>query len=62
MAIITDECISCGRCVEAYPDIFAMGTEKAHVRIDDIPDVMQNQARQAAEACPVGAIILEISS
>ncbi|MBN1818289.1 MAG: ferredoxin, partial [Sedimentisphaerales bacterium] len=57
-AIVTDDCISCGQCVDVCPEVFTMGPEKAEVKMGDIPEELQEQAREAAEVCPVDAIIL----
>ena len=58
-AKVTDECISCERCVDICPDVFEMGDEYAQVQMDPIPEEQEESVRQAAEECPVGAIILE---
>ena len=57
---ITDDCISCGLCVETCPEVFDMPDgEKATARIATIPDDLLDAAKEACEACPVDAIILE---
>ncbi len=56
---ITEDCISCERCVEICPEVFEMGEELAQVRVDAIPAGLEDSVREAAEECPVDAIILE---
>lgn len=58
-ATITEECISCERCVEICPEVFEMGDEYAQVKIDKIPAEYEDSAEEAAEECPVNAIVLE---
>jgi len=57
---ITDDCISCGLCVDTCPEVFDMPDgEKAVAKMDTVPDELLDKAKEAAEACPVDAIILE---
>jgi len=57
---ITDDCISCGLCVDTCPEVFDMPEgEKARPLVDTVPEELEDKAREAAEACPVEAIILE---
>ncbi len=57
---ITDDCISCGLCVETCPEVFDMPEgEKAVPKMDTVPDDLLEKAQEAAEACPVDAIVLE---
>ncbi len=52
---VTDECISCGLCVDMCPDVFEMD-EKAVPKVDTVPAESEACAREAADACPVDAI------
>ena len=56
---ITEDCISCERCVEICPEVFEMGETLAQVRVDDIPPDLEDSVREAAGECPVDAIVLE---
>ncbi len=48
-----DACIGCGSCVSVAPEIFDMNDEgKAEVIKDETTD----EAKQAADVCPVDAI------
>ena len=51
-------CISCGLCTEEYPDLFVMSDEViAHPAAHEVPAGWEEEARQAAEDCPVSVII-----
>ncbi len=56
---VTDDCIACGLCVDTCPDVFEMGDEFAQVIVEEVPEDHQEAVRQAAEECPVEAIIIE---
>lgn len=54
-----EKCIGCGTCAVIAPEIFELGEDnKAHTKVDAKID--KELAKQAAESCPVGAIIIEI--
>ena len=36
-AHVTEDCITCGRCVEICPEVFEMGEDAAHVKVDNVP-------------------------
>jgi ferredoxin len=56
---ITEDCIACGLCVDICPDVFEMGEQFAQVKKDADPDKHKETVNQAAEECPVIAIIAE---
>jgi ferredoxin len=56
---VTEDCIACGLCVDTCPDVFEMGDEFAEVIVDEVPDEHQEAVKQAAEECPVEAIVIE---
>lgn len=59
-ARVTEDCISCGACVDICPEVFAMEDGGlAYPKVDEIDPNWIPEARQACEACPVDAIILE---
>ncbi len=58
-ARVTEDCISCGRCVEICPEVFEMGDELAQVKVDVVPAEHEEATRQAADECPTSAIIIE---
>ena len=58
-AIVTEECIACGLCVETCPEVFGMGDEIAVVKVDQVPEGAEDLCREAAAACPTDAIEIE---
>ncbi len=57
---VIDGCISCGLCTEEFPDLFQMNEEGIAQEVSSqVPSEMEDQARQAAEDCPVSVIITE---
>lgn len=51
-----DLCISCGMCAAISADVFAIGDDgKAEV----IADVYDDSVQEAADSCPVQAIVIE---
>jgi ferredoxin len=57
-ATITEDCISCGQCVEICPEVFEMGEEIAKAKVDPVPADCQDAVREAAGECPTSAIIV----
>jgi ferredoxin len=58
-AQVTPDCIACGRCVEICPEVFEMGEDMAHVRVDEIPSEYEDATQEAADECPTSAIVVE---
>jgi ferredoxin len=58
-ARIQDTCTACGLCCDTCPEVFEMGDDMAVVIIDEVPEVHHETARQAADECPVEAIVIE---
>jgi ferredoxin len=56
---VTEDCIACGLCVDTCPEVFEMGDQYAQLTVDAVPEEHQEAVRQAAEECPVEAIIIE---
>ena len=56
---IEDSCTACGLCVDTCPKVFEMGDEIAEVIVDNVPPELEETAQQAADECPVEAIIVE---
>jgi ferredoxin len=59
MVRIEDTCTACGLCVDTCPDVFDMGDEMATVIVDEVPEEFEDAVQQAADECPVEAIIIE---
>jgi ferredoxin len=56
---IEDTCTACGLCVDTCPEVFEMGDDLAQVIVDDVPAEHEDAVHEAAEECPVEAIIVE---
>lgn len=56
---IEDTCTACGLCVDTCPEVFRMGSDMAEVIVDEVPPEFEDAAQQAADECPVEAIIVE---
>ena len=57
--IDADLCTACGLCSDSVPEVFKMGDEVAEVIVDEVPAELEDSVREAAEDCPVEAIIIE---
>ncbi|MCX5643871.1 MAG: ferredoxin [Phycisphaerae bacterium] len=58
-ARIKDTCTACGFCCDTCPEVFEMGDDMATVIVGPVPTQYEEAAQQAAEECPVEAIIIE---
>jgi len=56
---IEDSCTACGLCSDTCPDVFELGDEMAEVKVDEVPAEFEQAVQQAADECPVEAIIIE---
>lgn len=56
---IEDTCTACGLCVDTCPEVFDMGDEMAIVIVEEVPKEYEEAAQQAADECPVEAIIID---
>jgi ferredoxin len=56
---IEDTCTACGLCVDTCPEVFEMGDEMAQVIVDEVPAEFEDAVQQAADECPVEAIMIE---
>jgi ferredoxin len=54
-----DLCVGCGTCVDISPDIFVMVDDVAVTKLTDVPEDLQSECQEAADACGVEAIIVE---
>lgn len=52
-------CSLCGLCEEIAPDVFELGDAAAEVKVEQVPENLQKDAREAADSCPEGAITIE---
>lgn len=56
---IEDTCTACGLCVDTCPEVFEMGDAVAEVTVDEVPVEYEDAVQQAADECPVEAIVVE---
>lgn len=57
--VVEDLCIGCQACVDTCDTVFKMEGDKAIVILDPVPDGSQDSCKEAAETCPVEAILLD---
>ena len=57
--IDNDLCTACGLCVDSVPDIFKMGDDVAEVITADVSAELEEDVQNAADDCPVEAILIE---
>ena len=56
---VTDDCVGCGLCVDTCPDVFELDDDLAKVKVDVVPDDLEQAIKTAADECPVEAIVIE---
>jgi len=57
---VNENCIGCGACTGVCPEVFDLNEEGlAENIIGDVPEELVDSAKEAMEACPVGAIVEE---
>jgi ferredoxin len=56
---IEDTCTACGLCCDTCPEVFEMGDAMAMVTTDEVPSELADSVQQAADECPVEAIVVE---
>ena len=54
-----DTCTGCGICTDTCPEVFELEDDVAVVKVDVVPEDAEEDAKQAAEDCPVDAITVE---
>ena len=56
----SDDCISCGLCVDVCPSVFNFGDdEKAHVISEEVSEESRSNVEEAVSNCPVSVISVE---
>ena len=59
VSIDADLCTACGLCTDGVPEVFKMGDDVAEVIGSTVPADHEDAVKEAAEDCPVEAIIVE---
>lgn len=54
-----DLCTGCAVCTDMCPEVFDLRDDVSVVLVDEVPQDLADTVREAAEACPVEAIIVE---
>jgi ferredoxin len=50
-------CISCGTCIDLCPEVYDWDDDgRAKAIEEEVPDELEDSAREALESCPVDAI------
>lgn len=57
--IDADLCTGCGLCSDGVPEVFKLDDDVAEVISPDVPANLEDSVKEAAEDCPVEAIIVE---
>jgi ferredoxin len=52
-------CVGDGTCVEICPEIFEMPGDVAVAKIEQVSKDLEGKCKEAAESCPVEAILIE---
>jgi ferredoxin len=56
---IEDTCTACGICCDTCPEVFEMSDDRAQVMVDEVPPEHEDAVQQAADECPVEAIVID---
>jgi ferredoxin len=59
VSVDQDLCPGCGLCTDSVPDVFEMQDDTAKAVKPDVPSELEDDVREAADDCPVEAIIVE---
>ena len=54
-----EACVGDETCVDMCPEIFQMDGDVAATKMEEVPPELQGLCKDAADACPVEAIIIE---
>ncbi len=61
MRVLIDRelCLGCEACTELVPDVLTMEDDIVIVTQEVVPEDLEEEVMEAAEACPTGAITIE---
>ena len=54
-----DLCTGCGLCADICPEVLEIQDDISVVLVEEVPEEQADVVREAAEDCPVEAIIVE---
>ena len=54
-----ESCVGDETCVEVCPEVFEMEGDVAVAKMEQVPKDLEAKCKEAAESCPVEAIIIE---
>lgn len=54
-----DLCTGCELCVDSCPEVFEIHEDLSRAKVKVVPEDQEDCVREAAEDCPVEAIIIE---
>lgn len=52
-------CTGCSLCIDTCPEVFELDDSVAKVIVEEVPESVINACREAADNCPVEAILIE---
>ena len=56
-----DLCTGCGVCIELCPEVFELQDDVSVATVSEVPAEHEDAVREAADACPVEAILVDES-
>lgn len=60
ISVNQEACIGCGACMAIAEDLFEMNDDGlSQAKVSEVPEDKQEQANEAVESCPTGAIVKE---
>jgi len=64
VSIDQEKCIACGTCVAICPEVFEMKDNgkvdvKGEFKGKDVPKELEDKVKEAHDACPATAIVIE---
>lgn len=59
-ARINEKCDGSGLCADICPEVFEIGQNgKAHIKVNTVPQAVQDSCKDAEQSCPFQAIEIE---
>ena len=60
ISVNQEACIGCGACAAIAEDLFEINDNGlSQAKVTEVPDDKKDQANEAVESCPTGAIVAE---